>query len=409
VIRRMVSMAIVTVLLSANVCGQEAQWLQYRWAREPHTQLPIVGRLRIEPTSEAPKNVDLPTLSAKEPLFARWETPMAPAGHVWLAMDRSSEDTSYDRLFIDTDADGSLADEQPIEAFRARVRESLSGRILYGDFGPVQILFPGEDGPVASHVVLSLYARPGYRRLYVVSAGWYEGIVTLGGRKVHCTLIDTSVNGRFNDTAAARAACDAIRLVAEGKNRMGPSRDFDPAMHFVGRHVEYDGRLYRLTITPDGSQVTFAPAGDVPMGAVRVADDMARLSVFGPEGSFLREPAGGVATVPAGTYGVHQWERQRKDPDDNVGWSLVEAGATKEEPFVVEANKTLDLGIGRDVAGRLEVTSRSQSTYSIGMKLMTGKGDYIRLLRAGQRAPRPKVHITNADGTCKQTYNLEYG
>jgi hypothetical protein len=408
-IHRTVAVMSLMLVFAASGRGQEAEWLQYRWAQQPHMQLPMVGRVNVELSGEPPKGVALPALSANEPLFAQWETPMAPAGHLWLAIDRSSEDASYDRLFIDADADGSLADEQPVEAYRAQVRDSSSGRRLYGDFGPVKVLFPGQDGPVVNHLALSLYARPGYRRLYVMSAGWYEGVVTLGGRKVRCTLIDASANGRFNDTGTDRAACDGIRLVPEGTDVGRATGQFDPTMHFVGKHAEYDGRLYRLTVAADGSQVAFAPAGEVPTGTIRVADDMARLSIFGPEGSFLREPAGGVATVPAGAYGVYQWERQRTDPEDQVVWSLLESGATRQDPFVVEAGQTLDLGIGRDVAGRLEVTSRGDSRYAINMNVGTGKGDYIRLLRAGQRAPRPKVHITNADGSCKQTYNLEYG
>jgi hypothetical protein len=386
-----------------------AQWLQYRWAQQPHMQLPMVGRVNVDLTGEPPKGVALPALSAKEPLFARWETPMALAGHLWMVLDRSSEDASYDRLFIDADADGSLADEQPVQAFRARVRDASSGRRLYGDFGPVKLLFPGDDGPAAYHVVLSFYARPGYRRLYVISAGWYEGVVTLGGRKVRCTLIDSSANGRFNDTSTHVPECDALRLVPQGEDAGRGGGQFDPTLHFVGKRVEHAGRLYRLTVAPDGSQVAFEAAGDVPTGTVRVADDMTRLGVFGPEGSFLREPADGRVTLPAGTYGMYQWERQRKDPKDDVVWSLLETGATVEPPFTVKAGETTDLALGRDVAARLEVTSRGESSHSINMRLKTEKGDYIRLLRAGQRAPRPKVRIASADGAYDRTFNLEYG
>ena len=70
--------------------AQERFWLRYRTSRQPFRHLRSYRGERMDATAEPPRGVRLPRFASPKPYFAKWDTPMAPAGHVWLAFDRSS-------------------------------------------------------------------------------------------------------------------------------------------------------------------------------------------------------------------------------------------------------------------------------------------------------------------------------
>jgi len=82
------------LLAAATVWAQPEQWLEYHTSDD--------GRVfhQLELTTNPPPGVALPKLNAT-PYFARWKTPMDPAGERWLCFDRSHKSGPYDRLFID--------------------------------------------------------------------------------------------------------------------------------------------------------------------------------------------------------------------------------------------------------------------------------------------------------------------
>ena len=89
--------------------AQSEQWLEYHTSDE--------GRAyhQMELTTNPPPGVALPKLNAP-PYFARWQTPMDPAGGRWLCLDRTRKSGPYDRLFIDSNGNGRLDDETPVQA-----------------------------------------------------------------------------------------------------------------------------------------------------------------------------------------------------------------------------------------------------------------------------------------------------
>ena len=101
------ALAVLTVFLAAGSAAGQEHWLQYKTARELGALGIQTNTQRLGFTAAAPKTVDPPTAIGKVALYARWQTPMAADGGVWMAFDRSKPGGAYDRLYIDSDADGN--------------------------------------------------------------------------------------------------------------------------------------------------------------------------------------------------------------------------------------------------------------------------------------------------------------
>ena len=78
-------------------------------------------------SAERPAGLETPKLASDKPLFAAWKTPMAPGGVVRMGLDCSRTGGPYDRLIIDSNADGWLVDDVPGQPIVGSSVRGLSG------------------------------------------------------------------------------------------------------------------------------------------------------------------------------------------------------------------------------------------------------------------------------------------
>ncbi len=372
--------------LASVALAQGEQWLQYRSATEARQIVGDMSYLFKEPISSKPEGIDLPDFASDAPLFALWETPMAKAGQVWLAFDKSRKGGQYDRLYIDADANGDLSDEAAHEPSR---RESYRSY-----FGPIKIVFDTEDGPITYHLNVEHDWRPDRTYCLLIPACWYEGPITVGGVKKHCTLIDYNVNAQFNDKSPDFGQCDRIRIGDPD------SRD----TRFVGNYIEVEDKLYRPQIARDGAFLVLTEADDVAYGAVRVAENITSFAVGGENGLFTRKPEGGTARLPVGDYRINYWSITKDD--EGAKWEL--RGSAGGGPFTVAQDEEAAIEIGEPVYSSVSV-NQSGSYYSFSQNLEGRRGERIELLRNGSRPQPPKLRIRNRDGTYDRGMSFEYG
>jgi hypothetical protein len=380
----------ISLFVLASVTGaQEEQWLQYHSSREAP---PIVGDIwpsMPKVTPEKPQGVELPDFKCNEPFFARWPTAMVPSGGLWMALDRKSKNGPYDLLYIDSNGNGSLADESAHEPYQQDERRAT--------FGPVKVLFEGEDGPITYHLHVEFYTYSDRKYLYIRAAGWYEGTITVAGVKKHCVLIDYNTNGTFNDKSLRYHECDGIRI---GKK---DSRD----TRYVGNLIEVDGVLYRPQIAQDGAYIKLTKAEDVRFGDIRVPETISEFAASGENGLFIRTPGNGIAELPVGKYCVDHWGIERKDEKGST-WKLEGRWSRKKVDFDVTQNRKAELSIGEPIVCTLEASKRD-STYSFSQSLKGQLGERIVLTRNGSRPRAPKLHIKSKDGSYDRSFSFEYG
>jgi len=386
--------------LVPKYAGPQIQRLDYRSPAEKGVVLMGARSPDVAVQEEAPPGVALPAATGDRPRFAKWSTPMVPAGRLWLMLCRSGQDNVYDRLYVDTDADGSLADESVMQG------QEVEPRLDRPVFPPVEIRFPSEGGPVRYHLRVYSHQWTDHLDVYAYAAAWYEGRVTLGGKTLWCALVDNNSNGRFNDVATDPALADAIFIAPKAEDIV-PGLDIQPHKRYLGRHIEVGGRLYAIEVPPGGGWIKFTPARAVPMGRIRVPDGVTRFSVWGKQGFFWCQPTGGVATVPVGTYKVHQWEVVRRDAT-GTAWQLrTDWGAAHSMPFAVEADKETALQIGEPAVSRLAVSRFGASCY-LKHDFVSEGGDAL-LLKRNEKPPPTQLVIRSADGSHSQTLRVPYG
>lgn len=390
-----VGLALAWIAFSGTTAFAQQQWLRYRTlpqARRIGTRGP--GQ-RFDLTGERPTGVSLPEFASVDPLFGKWKTPMVPAGGLWLALDRSRKTGPYNRLYIDSDADRSLADETAVRPHRRRIQ----GGRQSAEFRQVKVLLGGADGPVAFHLDLSLsIVGSETPQLVATAGGGYEGPVKIGQREAHCSLFDSNGNGAFDDAYLDLQRSDQIHM--DLGTTLIPAR--------AGKYIQIEGTLYRLTIARDGSFVELAPPKDAVMGIVRVAEDVGKLSLGGSNGLLFMKVTDGMVTLPVGKYRVNRWERQRTD-SAGVRWKLTGAAPAKATVLEVTTDRPGKLDLAGPILASVSARGQRGSHGFFNPKLTGPHGQRVTITRNGRRPPAPKLRIRNESGSYDRRFTFEYG
>ncbi len=368
--------------------AQDRQLLEYRSDREAWRTIGSLSSKYLETTRERPQDVELPEFESRDPLFYRWPTPMVKSGGLWVALDRSGASRVRDRLYIDSDGDGNLKDETAVIAYQAESQ--------HANFGPVKVVFEGEDGPITYHLDFRLCDHD-RRLMRFRPGGWYEGIVTIGGKEKHCILIDHNVNGTFNDKSKSAEDCDRIQI----------GKDDSKDIRFVGNYLEVEGDLHYLEVARDGAYVKLTAAEDVTFGNIRMLASITEFAAGGENGLFICKPKKGICSLPVGQYCIDHWTTERKDDAGN-SWKLQGSRFSKNGRFNVSEAEETELSIGEPVISTLAVRDRGRTRY-FSQNLEGKLKESIYITRNGKRAPAPKLRIKGKDAKYDQTFDFRYG
>ena len=385
------TVAIITIFLITAAFAQDEQWLQYHSQRQAYRTVGDMGSSTLWPSKTKPEGVELPEFTNDDPLFYKWSSPMVEGGKLWIALDRTNPKGRWDRLYIDANGDGNLNDETAITAYKTER--------YYTYFGPVKVVFKGEDGPVTYHLDFRFFTdEDREKRLYVYPGCWYEGQVTVGGQTEYCVLIDQNVNGVFNDKSLNAYKCDRIRIGKKG----------DRDTRYVGNYIDVDGVLYELEVARDGACIKLAKAENVKYGNVRLPDSITEFSAGGENGLFNIKPENGIGSLPIGKYRINFWAIDRKDDKGRL-WKLQGRNYRDKGDFDIEEGQdTEQLSIGEPIVSNL--TARVNKGTSSFRHTLEGKlKERIALTLNGSRPQAPKLHIKSEDGKYDRTFSFRYG
>jgi hypothetical protein len=383
------TVGISLLLLTSPAPAQEEQWLQYHSEREADRIIGDMTRSNLKLISEKPQSIELPDFVCEEPFFASWSTPMVESGQLWVALDRTAGQGQWDQLYIDSNVNGHLNDEKPVKAY--------STDQYYTNFGPVKVVFEGEDGPLTYHLNFRFYENGGTQRLFVSSGGWYEGDITVAGVKKYCMLIDYNGNGTFNDKSINYNSCDRIRVGEKGTRDTG----------YVGNYIEINDTLYHTEIARDGAYIMLSKADDVKFGDIRLPETITEFSAGGENGLFKFKAEKGIGSLPVGKYRVNSWAMERKD-EKGRKWEVQGRAYTPEGDFEVTEGKETSLDIGEPLKANIRVSLNSQTQkYEFSKDLRGRMGEYVTLTRGGQRVSDLwKMRAKNKEGTFDKTYPM---
>lgn len=386
--RHVIGALYLLILTSQTMAAQEEQWLQYRYDREADQITDATSGAHLTLKTEKPEGVKLPKFEC-EPLFGQWQTPMAEAGFLHVALDRSTVNGPYNLLYLDRNVNGHLNDEEPLIPYRTDSRSAT--------WGPVKLVFEGEDGPIVYHVNLRGDFRQEYRYLRVTAGGWYEGSVDIKGKSFPCILLDFNGNGVFDDQSIDSYRADRIRIGSREKQ----------SLQMVGRYLEVNETLYALDVARDGAFIVLDLAEDVTYGQVKLPSTIISFGVGGPQGQFTKAPQDGIVKLPVGKYRIEQWTMERKQ--GGTTWRMKGSRFREKGDFEVRANQPVDLKIGEPLTSKVNVRKEATSYY-FTQTVVGQLGESIDITQGGNRPPQaPKLHIRSTEGKYERTYSFSYG
>lgn len=306
---------------------------------------------KMEILSPPPKGLALPDGLGADVIICKWTTPMGRDGFVYVAFGKSGKNSWRDRIAVDCDCDGDLADEKPVEAY------STQGKMDLSYYGPIEMSFPAENGTVSYHAVFGLYAgMSASRNATARSACWREAEITRGETTCRVVLIDANSNGTFNDTSMNLADCDHIAVVARGEK-------LDP--YIVGRFVNAAGDLCLLKASRDGARLELTDVAEMATGTVVTKGDVSIIVIAGENGELPFILKDNRANVPAGEWKVKEW-RFAGDPAQGKNPAFGDYRLGEETAFEVAEGRQVVLDIGAKVKPHFEMARASDSTFSPG-------------------------------------------
>ena len=380
---------LVNIFLLAAIVSAAPQWLNYCTSDSARDILSGSTR-NVELSSTKPDGLQLPELKCDSPRFAKWSHKMADEKPRQIILDRQKKYGKYDIMYFDSNGDGAItADEQ----YTGKPRDEYNV-YYYG----IPAYFETTDGQVTYHLNFYFYSyRSDYERLYIQNGCWYESHINIDGTPTKCMLIDSNLNGSFNDISEN---FDSDRVIIGDGDDKFETR--------VGKYLEYKNKLYELNVAKDGAYIELAFADNVNYGQLEIPTHVSTFVCGGTYGMFRRDNiTDGKVSLPVGQYKVRSWNTSAKD-SAGKDWLMGATWYSNDNVFEVKDYDVARIDAGKTVFSTLNV-SFNNGAFNFNHQLAGNNGESVTLTKSGNRPDAPKIRIYNRDRTYDRTFSLEYG
>ena len=349
--------------------------------------VPGLGDQWIGPVDKKPEHVKV----ASEQLDdgSKWFCANILGEQLWMVVEPKSL-----KLYVDTDMDEDLTDEEVIEGEEGEDQFIRMGTAMLRtpegkDKSRVRIGFHTGDDGIDFAVVSPASARTG------------EMPVGMVNRRV--ILIDTTLNGCFNDAYAQDNPYDHIAIDFDGDGSINPWTEIMPLPSLT----VFDNVVLSVSVRPDGSGVTLREA-HVPTGTLSTAPE-AMFTLLSDTGVIRLHAGDGPWTVPAGKYRVSNLELIEYDKDRSY-WTTGCLSPNKAEWVEIAEGKTNSFKIGTPLTFHTSVSEEDGKTV-VNLELLGQGGErYFPYPRTNaQGVPGAKVSILDEEGAELASGGIEYG
>ncbi len=377
--------------------------LVFRPSTDPYHELGYVQSLQNWwMRTDVPEGLKLPVFRSAQPRFMLYHSslldpnstyqvvgdPRSDPG-IWCAVDDPTDDPADARLYIDTNGNKSLADEEPILPVAIGVHDGPQG---YHDvrFGVVNIDHPGRANMPSVPLIVSYWQYHKNYFLCFTTAGWYQGRVDIGEEVYDCLLVDNDADGKFNNSSVSFGFADRFFL---GEQRIE---------YMPGKYAQVDGKVYHPVIAMDGSSIEFVPAEYEAVGTVSVGSDVDLLIAAGENGMLDAEVVDGVGELPIGRYRLHSTRVSRVDADGRT-WSIDGSKFRDGGVFQVVEDTETPLSLGAPIDVRLNFRVNADGVYQMNYALHNPLDGTMLMTLDGENAPLATLHVSNTDGTYSES------
>ncbi|HUW62009.1 MAG TPA: hypothetical protein VMZ06_13495 [Candidatus Bathyarchaeia archaeon] len=358
---------------------------------------------------------DLPKYSFQYSMFKVGETFF----DVVLARSIRGNQCNYS-LYVDTNGNGSVADEIPVTA----TTEIKSSFISKG-FPSVDLRYPWAGKTYPFSVVFRVFqdaptignmgGSSGNQTLYIRSNAVYTGETTLGGVKYKITIGDAQFNGLLGDTLTAERRDDFV--YCRGDMMMLATDDEKPDYYdsvYLSDYLMIGEDLYRVAVDFAETKLTLA-AADITRAPMKIPTEVRRLEIAGSDGktgaiAFL-DP-GSVVRIPAGSYQMMRYLLSRTEPAGDV-WVLAASATARTLACTVDGSDAAEMAFGEPFSVQLtrqrleRMRLNEKDVYRLNMGAEGVAHEKVATVRhkSGDKTKFP-LSTTNPGSPAEPTYKI---
>ncbi|NQT04332.1 MAG: hypothetical protein HQ580_20065 [Planctomycetes bacterium] len=310
---------------------------------------------------------------------------------------RSTDRRKSVKLFLDTDGDGLLSDENEyVGTWLSMFRLTRTYQ-----FGPVSMRNGDNEnkgGEFHAQCSSGLW-------LVFYPALYREGSVVLDGRAYKIAIVDCDFDGKYNKLfeppakSSREPRCDVFAIDLDDNSKFDYRRVGESELMPLSRLVKVKNNYYRIDVAEDGSTVEFRQAKP-RFGVLDLGGEDVKLTLWSDTAHQQLSGSGGKWRVPVGRYGVVLLELTETDSAGNK-WTfkIDKAGKGKLGDFEIRPGESTSFRIGPPFQARTSIEKRGRDALvSFNLK---GQAEELYVpggTRNGKEVPEPEFKIIDGSG-----------
>ncbi len=361
-----------------------------------------------------------PDYAMKQPLRAMAR--FGPQNYPFALDAVGKKPKGFNRLYLDTNRNGDLTDDTPIDALGAR------GKVLPG----AGSIFPRIDLPLKIdgaevkhpfHMQINHHGNPksGLAIIRFGTAAVRQGEICQGKRKIRIMLVDANSNGRFDDRVSVRnrgarlsvSQGDLLLVNPNPRSRRSGSGPMSRDSHLVSKTVCIGRHFYKMDVSPTGDQVKLQPT-ELTMGYVTNASPTYRATVYSDDYGALM--IGGVKDqkipMPEGRWKLADYTIDATAFTGGKRTTVMASFSDEAQEVSVSNDNTVELPFGAPFRAVVTAGKPRPKDKKTPLHLsVVGKGGErcTRLYIKGKEPPEPRFEVRDKDGKVVYQGKFKWG
>lgn len=412
---------LLAVGYSTGAAGIEIQLTHQNGPQNESSYYPS-GFIYSPLTSEVPDgNWKLPSTNAPVPGYAVFS--LGDKKFLFLIDMKSAEDKYYNRIYFDTNCNGDLTDDKPLDA---SIKERSSNYFeTYFQRIDTTILIDGVAKPYSFAVELygslpekndSIRERFGSSiELRIYSA--YRGTFSLDGATYSVMINDANGNGRCDDSAflTKNQQSEQYQTYNTGGDKVFISETSDHRSYdafYYGDYLAIGNKIFRVKIDIAKDKVILdeVKKGLSPLELSCIPDRLSLVSDDNAHCVMVYKPSSTTIMIPPGSYRLMEYQLSRKDEQGDE-WSLNASGTSESPVVTIEPEKKASLSFGEPFKPTIIVLKNqndaaSQRT-SIRLSLLGSGLESISMLQH-IKGTATKLPLSSSEGRSNYPQEASY-
>jgi hypothetical protein len=323
-------------------------------------------------------------------------------------------------LYIDFDGQGLFEAIKGIEGVD-EYKYQNSAPYANFKFGPITL--PKTEETVAGPVEVVVFCNVNKKGpnavpyLRVMPQNFVAGKLRLGSGEYAVAFVDGAFSGRFQTFQPDPSIAPPARARDQrfGATKMGIDLDKNGKLDYrneifpLVELVRFNGKYFRVSIAPDGSEAKFQEAKP-ELGVFNTKCPDMEMSVTSDKCAGLLEAnADGKWELPPGKYTTQSFALSRSVGDEK--WILDGSQPNQARYFEVKVGSPTVLALGTPLALGYSVDKAVGEAVSIGLKVtgLSGETYAAGAMKVWRREPPPQFTITSEAGDNLAQGSFEYG